>query len=75
MLLSFGIFPPTFGILCQEKSGNPVKQFAFASLMEAHLLLEKIQGDQIWRLFDFWAIAFFGQFFIKIQKKPNCWLL
>jgi hypothetical protein len=33
------------------------------------------QGDQIGRIFARWVIVYFGQFFFKLQKKPNCLIL
>jgi hypothetical protein len=29
------------------------------------------QGDQIGRIFAYWAIVFFWQFFWKLQKEPK----
>jgi hypothetical protein len=31
------------------------------------------QGDQIWLIFDFWAIVFFGQFYEKYKTGSHAW--
>jgi hypothetical protein len=64
-----------FGILYQEKSGNPafkpsVEQnwlkpflsFGFGSLRKEKAVLR--QGDQNGLIFAYWAIVYFGKFFL-----------
>jgi hypothetical protein len=38
MLWSFGIYSPVFGILCQEKSGNPARNLQ-VNLNQGHALI------------------------------------
>jgi hypothetical protein len=45
--------------LCQEKAGNPGLE---------HVLL---QGDQIGRIFAYWVIDCFGQFFENYRSSPK----
>jgi hypothetical protein len=58
-----------FGILCQEKSGNPGPELQLwaALLLVTRLQLRNFnddakQGDQIALIFTHWAIVYFVQF-------------
>jgi hypothetical protein len=68
---------PRFGILYQEKSGNPASELqipTYAAFRYHSLLFFQSQqrlmfrwrcqqGDQIGRIFAYWAIVYLGQFF------------
>jgi hypothetical protein len=53
-----------FGILYQEKSGNTDDNLR----PHEKMLRAATQGDQIGRIFAYWAIVYFGQFFPKITE-------
>jgi hypothetical protein len=80
---------PHFGILYQEKSGNPVRKgfvdfhrsqakIVFCSWLEAEEMgsvsVTLTQGDQIGRIFGDWVDVSFGHFF-KYGNSPNFKLL
>jgi hypothetical protein len=54
-------FLKIFLFLYPEKSGNPEhNRRAFLG-----------QGDQIGRIFAYWSIVYFGQFFEDYRNSPN----
>jgi hypothetical protein len=40
---------------------------------KTRLQVKGIQGDQIRRIFAYWVLVYFGQFYAKIPQQSNFW--
>jgi hypothetical protein len=42
-------------------------------LILAFVIVVTDQGDQIGRIFAYWVLVYFGQFYAKIPQQSNFW--